>query len=112
VLDTMDERVASEVEDELIDRTFNGNHLWRQAQKVGQPSYRSHRNIGIVTHGSQYRRTCRPGHRAKSELAAKATARYDLTLDQAAVLAEFFVMWTQRALTAKPVAGVGLAGCG
>lgn len=31
-----------------------------------------------------------------SELATKAADRYDLTLDQAAVLAEFFLMWTRR----------------
>jgi ParB family chromosome partitioning protein len=46
-----------------------------------------------------------------SELATKAAERYDLTLDQAVVIAEFFLMWTRRADGRTRERGAVLAEC-
>lgn len=48
-----------------------------------------------------------------SELARAATARYDfLTLEQSAVIADFFLMWTRRVSGRARRSGVVLAPCG
>jgi hypothetical protein len=47
-----------------------------------------------------------------SELARAATARYDfLTLEQSAVIADFFLMWTRRVNGQAAGSGVVLAQC-
>ena len=117
VIDVPDEEKAAEIVRIIRQVTENDHRAGlREADRV-----HAHQQLALLgLSAGQIARRTRTGVRgvkasltvADSELAAAAMARYDLTLEQAAVLAEFFLMWTRRVGPRPVVGGGGVAGCG